>query len=108
MNAYQDHAAMLDALQTEQDNGTLEFQWNNASWAILPGGAKFKRANDIGGLKLESDLQLSVTTTQFNGTPPDSSDTFFYLGKQYLVVAYTTMPEGYQARINADLVVAGM
>lgn len=108
MNAYQDHAAMLDALQTEQDNGTLVFQWNNVNYAILPGDAKFKRANSEGGFILTSDLQLSVTTAQFNGTPPNSDDTFYYQGLQYLVVAYTTMPEAYQARINADLVVAGM
>ena len=108
MNAYENHADMLDDLHAEQDNGTLVFQWNNASWSILPGGAKFKRDNSIGGFELTSDLQLTVTTKQFAGNLPDSGDTFYYLAKQYRLVALTTMAEGFQLRINADLVVAGM
>ena len=103
MNAYEDHASQLDALQSEQDNGTLVFTWNNASWKILPGGAKFGRKNDYGGFALSCDLQLTCTTAQFGDTLPQSGESMTYLDLDYTVKFLTTAPESKQIRIEADL-----
>ena len=100
---------MLDALQAEQDDGSLVFTWNGSDkWKILPGGAKFGRKNDFGGFKLSCDMMLSCTTAQFGGTLPDSGDSMTYLGKDYTIKFVTTAPESKQIRIEGDLNVSGM
>ena len=108
MSAYSDHAAQLAALQSELGGDCPSFTWNNAPYSILPGGAKFKRMNDAGGFKLESDLQLTCLTAPFGGTLPDAGQTLTYNGLLYTITAVTPAPAGYQMRINADLNVQGM
>lgn len=100
---------MLDALQVEQDDGSLVFTWNDSNkWKILPGGAKFGRGNDVGGFKLSCDMMLTCTTAQFGDTLPDAGDSMTYLGKYYTVQFVTTAPESKQIRIEANLNVGGM
>ena len=108
MNVYTDHARQLDALQSEQDDGTLFFVWNGSPWKILPGGAKFGRGNDIGGFKLSCDLMLTCTAAQFSGTLPQSGESMTYFGLEYTIKFVTTAPESKQIRVEADLNVAGM
>jgi hypothetical protein len=107
-SAYQDHAKMLDALRSEYAEASLVFDWNGDSWEILPGGARFKRANDVGGFALSCDLQLTCTTAQFGDTLPDSGESMTYAGKEYTIVSVTPAPAAYQIRIEANLNVAGM
>ena len=103
MNAYSDHAAQLDALQAEQDNGSLVFTWNNANWKILPGGAKFGRKNDFGGFALSCDLKLTCTTAQFGGNFPQAAESVEYAGLNYTIKTVLTAPESYQLEIEMDL-----
>lgn len=103
MNAYEDHAGQLDALQSEQDDGTLVFTWNDSTWKILPGGAKFGRKNDFGGFALSCDLQLTCTTEQFGDNLPDAAEGITYQGRDYSITFVTTAPESHQLRIEADL-----
>ena len=94
---------MLDALQSEQDDGSLTFIWNEAPWKILPGGSKFGRKNDFGGFALSCDLMLTATTAQFQGTIPQAGESMFYLDLEYTIKYVTTAPEKMQIRIEADL-----
>jgi hypothetical protein len=103
MNAYQDHAAMLDQLQVEQNDGTLFAQWNGQAVAILPGSAKFSRINARGGFDLDCDLKLTCTTKQFGGAPPNAGDQLSYLGNNYTIRDVETPPEANQIRINCLL-----
>jgi len=107
MNIYQDHASQLDDLQVEQNDGSLEFTWNNSSFNILPGGYKFGRKNDIGGFELDSDLMLTCTTDQFKGALPLSGNKIIYAGLTYNIKRRTTMPGGYQMRLECDLLISG-
>jgi len=99
---------MLDALRAEYAEPSLAFEWNDDSWEILPGGAKFRRANDVGGFALACDLQLTCTTAQFGDTLPDSGESMTYAGKEYTIVSVTPAPAAYQLRIEANLNVGGM
>lgn len=103
MNAYQDHAAMLDQLHTEQNDGSLMAQWNNLAVAIIPGSAKFSRKNDRGGYDLDCDMQLTCTTLQFGGALPDAGDPLSYLGRNYTIRTIETPAEANQIRIKCLL-----
>ena len=103
MNAYSDHARLLDDLQTEQDDGSLTFNWNDADWKILPGGAKFGRKNDFGGFALSCDLKLTCTTKQFNGNLPQAAESVTCAGLNYTIKTVSTAPESYQLEIELDL-----
>lgn len=103
MNDFQEHARMLDLLQSRQDDGSLKFSWNGSDWKILPGGAKFQRKNDFGGFALSCDLMLTCTTAQFGDTLPDSGEGMTYRGLDYTIQAVTTPPGSYQIRIEANL-----
>ena len=107
-SAYEDHAAMLDALRSEYAEPSLVFTWDAADYQILPGGARFKRANDVGGFALACDLQLTCTTAQFGDVLPDSGESMTYAGKEYTIVSVTPAPAAYQIRIEANLNVGGM
>lgn len=106
MNPYIDHANGLDELAAELGDDCPVFRYNDANFKCLPGGAKFSRQNDVGGIKLESDLQLTCTISQFGGSIPDAGEALFYLGREYTITAVT--PIGFQMRINADLNAMGM
>ena len=103
MSAYYDHAEQLDSLQAEQDDGSLVFAWNDASWKILPGGAKFGRKNDFGGFALSCDLKLTCTTAQFGGSIPQAAESVAYAGLNYTIKTVLTAPESYQLEIELDL-----
>jgi len=106
VNAYQDHASLLDSLVTEQAEAKSVFSWNGSMWNILPGGAKFKRVNSIGGYDIGSDLQLTCTSAQFAALLPQAGDQFIYTGDTYTIETVTTPVGGYQIRIHANLTVA--
>ena len=108
MSVYSIHAASLAQVYNELGGDAPLFTWNGQEWKLLPGGAKFKRANDIGGFALTSDLQLTCLTDQFGDTVPDSGETIVYVGREYTITNLTPAPAGFQMRINADLNVQGM
>lgn len=108
MSAYKDHASQLEALYAELGAEAPVFTWDGAEYEILPGGAKFQRANDTGGFKLSSDLQLTCLTAQFGSVLPTAGETITYLGTDYTLTAVTPAPAGFQMRLNADLNVQGM
>lgn len=99
---------MLDALRSEYAEPSLVFIWDDADWQILPGGAEFKRKNDVGGFALDCDLQLTCTTAQFGEVLPDSGESMTYAGKEYTIDAVVPAPASYQLRIKANLKVVGM
>jgi hypothetical protein len=108
MSVYADHAAQLAALYNELGGEAPTFVWDERPWAILPGGAKFRRVNAVGGLELNSDLQLTCLAAQFGGTLPQAGDQIVYTGLAYTIISITPAPAGFQMRINADLTVQGM
>jgi hypothetical protein len=106
--AYSDHANGLSQLQNELGSECPAFTWCGKPWPILPGGALFKRENSTGGFTLDTDLQLTVLTAQFQGNLPDAQDEFQYQGHTYRIKSITTPGNGFQMRIHADLAAGGM
>ena len=94
---------MLDQLHTEQDDGSLYANWNGQAVAILPGGARFSRKLDRGGFDLDCDLQLTCTTLQFGGAPPNAMDELIYHGNIYVIRSVDTPAEANQIRLKCML-----
>ena|ERR1700761_8352300 len=104
MNAYEDHAAMLDALSAEQAAvPNLDAFWNGMNFKLLPGGAKFSRKNGRGGFDLGCDLMLTCTTAQFGGNAPDAGQPLSYMGRNYTIREVTTPGGAYQVRLHCML-----
>lgn len=108
MNELSDHAAGLEEVQDDLGDECPVFTWDGTDYKCLPGGARFKRANDFGGAALSSDLQLTCLVAQFGGAPPDPAKALIYRGQRFTVTSVTPAPGNFQMRINADLNVKGM
>jgi hypothetical protein len=108
MNPFSIHADSLKALQAEQGDDCPVLIYDGESIPILPGGAKFKRENAIGGFALDSDLQLTCLAADFGDIPPQAGETINYQSNDYTIESVTTAPTGLQLRLNCNLNVGGM
>lgn len=108
MSAFSEHADGLAEVAAELGSDCPVFTWDGDDYRCLPGGARFKRDNGVGGFEISSDLQLTCLTAPFGETLPDAGEPLVYLGRDYTIASVTVSPAGYQMRINADLEAKGM
>lgn len=88
MNPYSDHAAGIAELVAEMGDDCPSIVYGGATIKVLPSDARTAGKNSVGGLALESDLQVCALLADFPTTPA-SNKTFTHNGKTYRIADVT-------------------
>lgn len=109
-NVYAIHAASLSALQAELGVACPQvgFVAYGESLNILPGSARLRSNQTVGGFQMDSDFVFTVLVSEFGNTTAEAirstilNTELDYLGHQYKVIAVHVMGGGLQLHIEAN------